>query len=115
MKTLRNMLNPLYMSTDKEIAAKIGQEIKKGRLQIKLTQEELAKQVGISREQLVRIEKTGKMTLLTLIAITRVFNSLDMLLDVYKVPELNARELFELGEKKQKMINKKPKRIRNNG
>lgn len=103
------------MQTDKELVQKIGENIKKGRLQSKLTQQELAGIVGISRPQLARIEKTGKMTFLTLVSISRALNLLEPLFNVFQVPELNAKELFLLEEKKQKMVKNKPKRVRKNG
>ena len=60
MENLQNLFNPLYTMTDKELAEKLGEYIKKRRIMMKLTQQELANKAGISRSQLVKIEKDGK-------------------------------------------------------
>ena len=66
---------------------------------------------GISRSQLVKIEKDGKTSTLTLIAIARAFSVLDPFLQTFETSQLTPKEEFELEEKRQKMIDKKPKRI----
>ena len=111
MENLQNLFNPLYTMTDKELAEKLGEYIKKRRIMMKLTQQELANKVGISRSQLVKIEKDGKTSTLTLIAIARAFSVLDPFLQTFETSQLTPKEEFELEEKRQKMIDKKPKRI----
>lgn len=111
MENLQNLFNPLYTMTDKELAEKLGKYIKKRRIMMKLTQQELANKAGISRSQLVKIEKDGKTSTLTLIAIARAFSVLDPFLQTFETSQLTPKEEFELEEKRQKMIDKKPKRI----
>jgi len=58
-----------------------------------------------------QIEKDGKTSTLTLIAIARAFSVLDPFLQTFETSQLTPKEEFELEEKRQKMIDKKPKRI----
>lgn len=115
MEHLRNMFNPLYQMTGTELSAKLGLYIKEKRLRHGMTQEELAQKVGISRWQLVKIEKDGKTSVLTLLSIARVFNLLNEFFATFETQQLTPSEEFKLEEKRHKMINKKPKRIRKNG
>lgn len=101
--------------TDTELCKKLGEYIKEKRLRQRMTQQELADRVGISRFQLAKIEKDGKTSVITLMALSRVFNVLDPFFLAFETPKLTPSELFKLEEKKQKMIKNKPKRVRKNG
>lgn len=115
METLHNLFNPLYAMTNKELAEELGRHIRQQRLLMNLTQQEFAERIGVTRSQVVKIEKDGKTSAITLLAIARVFNLLNPFFEVFKISELTLEEEFNLEEKKQKMISKKPKRIRKNG
>lgn len=115
MKSLHNLFNPLYAMTNQELANKLGEYIKERRLLMRLTQQELADKVGVTRGQIVKIEKEGKTSAITLLAIARVFDVLNPFFEIFETPKLTLEEEFALEERKQKMINRKPKRIRKNG
>ena len=97
------LLNPIYSKTDNEILKEIGEMLKQRRINSNLTQQELAAAVGISVNHLSRIERTGKTALVTLAAISRKFELLQQLLDVYKTPELTPIQKFEIEQKTAKI------------
>ncbi|GHT73773.1 hypothetical protein AGMMS50262_05440 [Bacteroidia bacterium] len=94
-----NILNSAYIKTDSEILSEIGKHLKQRRINDNLTQQELADNIGISKDQLSKIERTGKTSLATLIAISRKFNLLEQILDVYKIPELTPMQKYEIEQK----------------
>ena len=96
MENLQNLFNPLYAMTDKELVEKLGTSIKDLRLRRGMTQQELA----------------DKTSVITLLAICRVLNLLNPFFDCFDLPKLTPQERFELGEKEQEIINKRPQRIR---
>ena len=96
-------INPIYSKTDNEILKEIGKMIKQRRLNINLTQQEFADAVGISVSHLSRIERTGKTSMVTLIAISRKFGLLQQLFDVYKTPELTPIQKYEIEQKTAKI------------
>jgi len=106
-----NILNSTYSKTDNELLLEIGNSLKQRRINNNLTQQELANSIGISKDQLSKIERTGKTSLATLIAITRKFNLLEQLLDIYKTPALTPVQKYEI-EQKIKNIKINRKRIR---
>lgn len=80
-------INPVYSKTDGEILKEFGEILKQRRINDNLTQQELADAVGISVNHLSKIERTGKTTLTTLIAVSRQLRLLQELMDVYTLPE----------------------------
>jgi len=80
-------INPVYSKTDGEILKEFGEILKQRRISDNLTQQELADAVGISVNHLSKIERTGKTTLTTLIAVSRQLRLLQELMDVYNLPE----------------------------
>jgi transcriptional regulator with XRE-family HTH domain len=94
-----DLLNPLYAKTDKEILQELGKRLKKKRINANLTQQELAGAVGISKDQLSKIERTGKTSLATFVALSRKFSLLQPLLDTYKAPELTPMQKYEIERK----------------
>jgi len=104
-------INPVYAKADAEILAEFGNMLKQRRIAANLTQNELAKATGISKDQVSVIERTGKTTLATLVAISRKFDLLQQLLAVYEVPELTPLQKDEIEHKIAK-IKKKRNRVR---
>jgi transcriptional regulator with XRE-family HTH domain len=106
-----DLLNPLYAKTDEEILRELGKRLKQKRINSNLTQQELAKAVGISKDQLSKIERTGKTSLLTFVAISRKFSLLQQIIDVCDTPELTPMQKYEIEQKIGK-IKTKRERIR---
>jgi transcriptional regulator with XRE-family HTH domain len=104
-------INPIYAKTDEEILSDFGAMLKQKRINTNLTQQELAETAGISKDQLSKIERTGKTTMATLVAISRTFNLLQALLEIYKSPELTPMQKYEIEQKISK-IKTNRKRVR---
>ena len=96
-------INPISSKTDAEILKELGGMLKQRRINTNLTQEEFADSLGISVSHLSRIERSGKTTLASLIAISRKFGLLQHLLDVYKNPELTPLQRYEIEQKTAKI------------
>lgn len=103
-----SFLNPNYSKTTVEIEQEIGGLLKRYRIYKNIKQEDLAEKAGISRSQLVKIEKTGKTKLSTIIEIARVLNCLDKLFDVFGVPSVKPTELVQ-----SRNVKKNKLRVRN--
>ena len=106
-----DFINPVYAKADAEILAEFGKMLKQRRIMGNLTQRELAEATGISKDQVSEIERTGKTSLATLVAISRKFGLLQQLLEVYKTPELTPMQKYEI-ERKIAKIKKEKKRVK---
>jgi len=106
-----DFVNPVYAKADAEILAELGNMLKQRRIASNLTQNELAKTTGISKDQISAIERTGKTTLATLVTISRKFGLLQQLLAVYETPELTPMQKYEIEQKIAK-IKKERKRVK---
>jgi len=106
-----DFVNPVYAKADAEILAELGSMLKQRRIASNLTQSELAKTTGISKDQISAIERTGKTTLATLVVISRKFGLLQQLLSVYETPELTPMQKYEIEQKIAK-IKKEKKRVK---
>ena len=104
-------INPVYAKADAEILAEFGGMLKRRRIANNLTQHELAQAIGISKDQVSEIERTGKTTLATLVALSRKFGLLQQLLVVYETPELTPMQKYEIEQKIAK-IKKERKRVK---
>ncbi|MDR1951228.1 MAG: helix-turn-helix domain-containing protein [Bacteroidales bacterium] len=96
-------INPIYAKTDEELLSDFGAMLKQKRINANLTQQEFADAIGISKDQLSKIERTGRTTTNTLVAISRKFNLLQSLLEVYKSPELTPMQKYEIEQKTAKL------------
>lgn len=83
------MIMDIYALTDNMILSKIGEFIKRQRLEQNITQKELASSAGISISSVAAIERGEGISLKTLIPILRALNSLLMLSDFMKERELS--------------------------
>jgi transcriptional regulator with XRE-family HTH domain len=97
------MLNTLYSKTDEEMLKELGKMLKQRRINNNYTQEEFAAAVGISKFQLSKIERTGKTTLTTLVAISRKLGLLQQLMSIYETPELTPMQKYEIEQKTAKL------------
>ena len=106
-----NFMNPIYAKTDSEILMELGGMLKQRRINNNFTQQEFANAVGISKDQLSKIERTGKTSLATFVAISRKFNLLQQLLATYESSELTPMQKYEIEQKTAKLKIKR-KRVR---
>jgi len=98
-----DLINPIYAKTDEEFLRDFGAMLKQRRINANFTQQEFADAIGISKDQLSKIERTGKTTMFTLVAISRKLNLLQSLLEVYKSPELTPMQKYEIERKTAKL------------
>ena len=105
------MFNPIYSKTDDEILRELGKSLKKRRINSNLTQQEFADAIGISKDQLSKVERTGKTSMATLVAISRKLNLLQQLLAIYETPDLTPIQKYEIEQKTAK-LKKERKRVK---
>lgn len=88
--------------SDKAIAEHIGQFIKHNRIQKNKTQEDTAKEAGISRSTLSLLERGETVTLSTLLRVLRVLDLLDFM-DSFKIQTtISPIALAKIEKKKRK-------------
>ena len=92
-------INPIYAKTDDELLKMFGSHLRKRRISANLTQKELAEATGISKNRISQIERTGKTSLSSLVAITRKLGLLQQLLNTYEMPELTPIQKYEMEQK----------------
>jgi len=98
-----DFINPIYAKTDEEILLEFGKRLKQKRINNNLTQQEFAEAIGVSKNHLSRVERSGKISMNTLVAISRKFNLLQQLLAVYETPELTPMQKYEIEQKTAKL------------
>jgi len=87
--------------SDTAIVSKIGEFIKKERLNRNKTQAQLAEEAGVNRGTISQIENGEAITLISLIQIMRALNILQ-LLEIFSVKqEISPIELAKLDQKKR--------------
>lgn len=79
----------LYTLTDNMILEKIGENIKRIRLEHNISQKELAGSAGVAISSIAAMERGENVSLKTLIPLLRALNSLHMLSDFLKEPEIS--------------------------
>ena len=82
----------VYSFTDNMILSKIGESMRRQRLERNISQKELAAFAGVSISSVAAIERGESVSLKTLIALLRAINSLYMLSEFLKEPELRDRK-----------------------
>lgn len=68
-----------YAMTDDAIAQELGQRLAKLRVNVNITQDELANAVGIDRGRISRLEHSGAAKLSTVIAVLRHLDQLNLI------------------------------------
>lgn len=79
----------LYALTDNMILSKLGEAMKRLRLERNVSQKELAQSAGVSISSVAAMERGESVSLKTLISLLRALNSLDMLSDFFKEQEIS--------------------------
>lgn len=79
----------LYALTDNMILSKLGETMKRLRLERNISQKELAQSAGVSISSVAAMERGESVSLKTLIPLLRALNSLDMLSDFFKEQEIS--------------------------
>ena len=94
----------LYALTDNMILSKLGETIKRLRLEHNVSQKDLSLSAGVSISSVAALERGESVSLKTLIPLLRALNSLDMLSDFFKEPEISPIVYAKLldGQKSRK-------------
>ena len=79
----------VYALTDKMILSKIGESIRRQRLDQNISQKELAVLAGISMSSVAALERGESVSLKTLIPLLRALNSLFLLSEFLREPEIS--------------------------
>lgn len=111
--TDKSFINWVAMS-DKALANHIGTFVKHHRLERNSTQEELAKEAGISRSTLSLLERGETVTLATLIQVLRVLDQLDVMSFFTVNDVISPLAMVKLqNEKRKRAGGKKTDKIKN--
>lgn len=101
----------LYALTDNMILLKIGETIKRQRLVQNVGQKGLARKAGVSISSVAALERGESVSLKTLLPLLRSLNSLDMLSEFLKEPEISpiayAKQLDSQKTRKRASATKK--------
>lgn len=79
----------IYAFTDNMILSKMGESIRRQRLDRNISQKELAVSSGVSISSIAALERGESVSLKTLIPLLRVLGSLHLLSDFLKEPEIS--------------------------
>lgn len=82
-------------SSPYQLALELGRRLKSARLNLNLTQEEVAEKAGVSRKKVLNAEK-GQTQLETFLAILEALNLLDQLDNFMPEPPLSPIQLHKL-------------------
>ena len=94
--------------TDPAVLAEIGRRLARHRLERNLTQAELAKEAGVSKRTLVRLEGGESVQLTNLIRILRVLDLLENLEAFIPPPAPSPIEQLRTEGKRRKRASRKP-------
>ena len=83
------MIMDLYSHTDNMILLKIGEFIRRQRLERNISQKELAASAGVAISSIAALERGESVSLKTLIPLLRALGSLHLLSDFLKEPEIS--------------------------
>ncbi len=85
----KTMIMDVYALADNMIISKIGEIIKRQRLDRNVSQKELAVSAGVAISSVAALERGESVSLKTLIPLLRALNSLDMLSVFLREPEIS--------------------------
>ena len=88
-----NLLN------DEQVVKRLGQEIKRMRLERNMSQAEVAERAGLDRTTVGKLEAGRAATLLTVVQVLRAMNKLDLLDPFHAEPQPTPYMLVEAQEK----------------
>lgn len=85
---------------EEEVLSEVGKRIKSFRKNAKMSQQELADRVGVSRVIISKIERGANTSMTTFLRIIKLFNRIDALEEVLRVPTISPKQRFENEAKK---------------
>jgi transcriptional regulator with XRE-family HTH domain len=109
--------NNIEVYSDPMILSMIGESLKRKRINLSITQEELARQTCLDRASIIRLESGKGATLHTFIRVLRMLRELYLIEPLRSATELTPIEAYELERKirkKRKMRVRNSKKLNNN-
>ena len=97
----------INLSTTNSVMQYLKETFKQKRLDLNLTQEGLSKKSGVSLGSLKRFERTGQISLESLLKLSVILDCLDDFLNIANKKEENINSLDELLNKNQKTTKKR--------
>ena len=97
------------LATDKEILNELSSRVKQWRLNINMTQKDLASYCGVHVQTIKTLEGSGRVTLETVIKVLRAFNQLGSLDKILPSPGISPIQLHKLQGKQRKAASKSKK------
>ena len=82
-------INDWYAMSDPAILKELGQKLKAFRLQKNITQEEMARKIGLNRVTIGEIEKGRPSSLLTFIQLLRGLDKLELINTITSIPTVS--------------------------
>lgn len=104
-------INNIYEMSDLDIIRKIGNEIRRIRIEKNITQEKLSLKAGIDRSYLSQIENGRPVSLITIIQVLRALERLDLLSLFFQGPTISPMMIAKL--EKHKRLRARTKHIEN--
>lgn len=89
-------MDDIYMLPDTAIPRKIGERLKKARLQQNITQHNLAQEAGVSLSSIRKIEKGEIGAFETLMRVLRTLGLLEVLQPLVNEPQPRPSEYYEM-------------------
>lgn len=99
-----------YYSSIAEIQQELGYRVKNARIDMQLTQEELADQAGVSPKTVSNLETGKDVSFRTVIEILRALSCLQNIDTLLPEQTIRPSELAELGKKRERAPRKKKKK-----
>ncbi len=98
-----------FLLTDEAILHEIGRRLARRRVDMGLTQAKLARQAGVGRSTVERMEAGHSTQISSFIRVLRVLNLLQLFYDLFPKPGLHPMDLVKLQQKVPKRASSKRK------
>lgn len=85
--------------SDEAICSRVGDRIKKLRLEANISQAKITEETGIARQTLINLESHGKGTLATMVAVLRVIGALERLSSLLEDVRPSPIKVMQMGGK----------------
>ncbi len=92
---------------DTQVVERLGQELRRMRLERNLSQAEVARRAGLDRTTVVKLEAGRAATLLTVVQVLRAMDKLEVLDGFHEEPQLTP---YQVVEQQSKYLKKQRKR-----
>lgn len=100
----------IALLSNPQIEQELGKRLKDRRLEMNLSQEEIAKRSGLSRRTITAIENGGGSTLTTLVALLRALQALDTLENFLPDPGISPMAMSSMLQDAPRKYASKPRK-----